>query len=95
VSIIGEPTPEYVADLARGTLQEWFQGYVPAEDGVYDEYGQSQYRVTLEEPTDDAERQADGSYTASDVYRFAPADERYRQDAPRFRITVTAERIAE
>lgn len=74
------PKIDYVEDLARGTLQEWFDGYVPAEDGALI----GQYRVVR---VDD-----DGS---ADLYRFEPVGElgatRGRGDV--FRVSVVVERV--
>lgn len=72
------PAVEFVQDCARGTLQEWLDGYTPAEEGKL----MGGYRVTRL-----------GGYPDDgwDYYRFAPADHRYT--GPVYRVRVTAERV--
>jgi hypothetical protein len=75
---------ETVTDFAKGTLQQWFQGYTGADDGGTGPNGEPiQWRVQLLDTSGD------------DVYEFTslvregdpPAD---RQ---RFRVTVKVEEL--
>jgi hypothetical protein len=72
------PTTDVVEDYARGTLQEWFGGYVPAEDGA----PIGQYRVVRV-----------GERGAADLYQFEPVEEHgvQRGTGRVFRVQVVVE----
>lgn len=74
------PKTDYVEDLARGTLQEWFDGYSPAEEDA----PIGQYRVV--HVTDDG---------GADLYRFDPVTDHgvQRGQGDVFRVTVVVEAV--
>lgn len=82
------PNAEYVADLAAGTLQEWFHGYAPAEEG--EPIGQYRVVALSTDPGDDPPVRP-GARRFVGRFRFDPVGGAYRRSGRVARVWAVVE----
>lgn len=83
------PTAEYVADLAAGTLQEWFHGYVPVEERAAGTIGQYRVHEMAEPPLGPTTGGSARLFVGR--FRFEPVDGPYRRPGRIARVSVLVE----